>query len=304
MYELPDVTEIVALALGEDLGVDSSLFKGSGDPAGLELLAQDVTSYSVTGLEVRFTGAVVAREACVVAGLPVVAAVYEALSSAAGLFEPVETFPLVAEGSCVAAGTDVMEIDGLAVAVLAGERTALNFLMVLSGIATRARAWAEAAGPDLAVVDTRKTAPGLRMLSKYAVRVGGGQNHRTGLFDMVLIKDNHLRRSSVGEAVSRARRAHPGLAIEVEADTPAQAVEAVEAGAQFVLLDNMDDDTIASVVTRCRERARELGRTVTFEVSGGIGFERLGRLASIGVERVSSSALTLAPPVDFGLDER
>lgn len=303
MYELPDITWAVASALAEDLGVLPSRFTGDGEP-GLDVLERDVTSSSVTGLDARYTGVIVAREACVVAGLPVAAAVFERLSAAAGLFEPVDAFPLVAEGTAVAAGTPVMEVDGLACAVLAGERTALDFLMVLSGIATRTRAWVEAAGDKLIVVDTRKTLPGLRELSKYAVRVGGARNHRMGLYDMVLIKDNHLRGVTIATAVAHARAAHPGLVVEVEADTQAQAIEAVDAGADIILLDNMDDEELAQVASVCRARAAAAGRAVALEASGGIGFERLRALSATGVDRVSSSDLTLAPPVDFGLDER
>ncbi len=184
-----------------------------------------------------------------VAGLPAVAAVYETLSRSAGLFDPIEVFPLVAEGARVKAGTPVAEIEGVAAAVLVGERTALDFLMLLSGIATETARWVAAAGPDLAVCDTRKTMPGLRALSKYAVRVGGGTNHREGLFDMVLVKDNHIAAVAWHQAaVAKARAGHPELLVEVEADTAEQAREAVEAGAHMVLLDNMDDATLAQAV--------------------------------------------------------
>jgi nicotinate-nucleotide pyrophosphorylase (carboxylating) len=241
----------------------------------------------------------------VVAGLQVVHAVYDTLSTAAGLFEPIDVFPLVAEGARVSAGTPVLEIEGVAVAVLAGERTALDFLMLLSGIATETARWVTAAGPDLDVCDTRKTVPGLRDLSKYAVAVGGGTNHRTGLWDMVLIKDNHIRAAGgISAAVESARLVAPAMLVEVEADTLSQAKEAVEAGADLVLLDNMSDDLLGEAVLAVRQAADELGRTVLTEASGGIRRERLAALRKTGVDRVSTSALTLGVAVvDFGLDE-
>jgi len=293
MFELPNVTRIVADALAEDLGVASLRFE-PGAPGAPDVLERDVTSFSIFGVDSAFSGKVVARERCVVCGLPVAAATFEALSAAAGLFDPIEFFPLVAEGATVEPGT----------AVLSAERTALDFLMLLSGIATETARWVEAAGGDLDVCDTRKTVPGLRALSKYAVVVGGGTNHRAGLYDMVLIKDNHIARAgTIEEAVARARDAHPDLVLEGEADTLSQALSAVRAGADIVLLDNMNDAQLAEAVRACRQAAADLGTTVLTEASGGITFERLSGLRQTGVDRVSSSALTLAPTVDFGFDE-
>lgn len=303
MFELPGIVDMVAAALAEDLGVVPSRLT-DGDQVGPDLLELDVTTFSTVGLDAQFAGTIVAREACVVAGLPVAAAVFDMASHAAGLFEPVEMFPLVAEGARVAAGTAVAEVEGLAAAVLIAERTALDFVMTLSGIATQTSRWVSSAGPNLAVFDTRKTVPGLRELSKYAVRVGGGRNHRAGLWDMVLVKDNHLRHIGITEAVQRAREYDPDLVIEVEADTREQALEAVEAGADVVMLDNMDDELLCQVARECRGAAAARGRAIVLEASGGISMERLSAIASTGVDRVSSSALTLAPPVDFGLDER
>ena len=203
------------------------------------------------------------------------------------------------------AGTPVLEIEGIAVAVLAGERTALDLLMLLSGIATETARWVKAAGPKLAVCDTRKTAPGLRALSKYAVAVGGGTNHRAGLFDMALLKDNHIRLAGgITAAVESVQLAHPELLVEVEADTLAQAKEAVDAGADLVLLDNMSDELVEEAVLAVRELADETGRSVLTEASGNISFERLPALRATGVDRVSTSALTMGVrAIDFGLDE-
>lgn len=304
VFELPDVSDIVALALAEDFGVSPDRFApdAAGSP---DLLERDVTSASAVGLDAQFAGQIVCREDAVVAGLPVVAAVYARLSAAAGLFDPVEVFPLVAEGARVPPGTAVAEVEGLAAAVLAGERTALDFLMFLSGIATETARWVELAGPSLAVCDTRKTTPGMRALSKYAVAVGGGTNHRAGLFDMVLVKDNHIATAGgVAAAVATARRDHPELIIEVEADSIDQAREAVEAGANMVLLDNMNDTGLAEAVRAVRDAAALTGRRVLTEASGGITRDRLAALRAAGVDRASTSALTLGVrAVDFGLDE-
>jgi nicotinate-nucleotide pyrophosphorylase (carboxylating) len=304
MYELPSITDTIAVALAEDLGVEASRFLAGAVPSP-DVLTHDVTSSSVVGLDAQFSGVVVAREACTVCGLSVAAEVFEALSRAAGIFEPVEFFPLVPEGARVEPGCAVAEVDGLAAAVLCAERTALDFMMVLSGIATQTARWVAAAGPALAVCDTRKTLPGLRALSKYAVRVGGGTNHRDGLHDMVLVKDNHLARAGgVAQAVAQARAAHPDLVLEVEADSLEQAREAVRAGADIVLLDNMDDEQLTRAVGVCREEASTHGRTVLTEASGTITLARLATLRHTGVDRVSASALTLTGVIDFGLDER
>lgn len=304
MFELPNVDHIVARALSEDLGVDPEWFSPSVQPAP-NILSRDATSSSTIDPDTRFDAVVVAREECVVCGLPVAERVFEEVSHAAGLFEPVEFFPLVAEGARVAPGTEVAEVSGIAQAVLASERTALNFMMVLSGIATVTAQWVELAGDNLAVCDTRKTYPGLRSLSKYAVRVGGGTNHRHGLFDMVLVKDNHRREAGgITAAVGRARLRQPALEVEVEADTVEQAVEAVRAGADLVLLDNMSDDMLVEAVHAARQAAEKRGAPVLLEVSGGVVRSRVPVLRLSGVDRVSSSALTMACPVDFGLDER
>lgn len=304
MFVVPDSAPIIALALAEDLGVAPERFGvlASGGPA---LLESDVTSWAVMGPDARFSGAIVARHPCKVAGLEVVAQVYDILSAAAGLIDPVEVFPLVAEGSQVGAGTPVAEIEGVATAVLAGERTALDFLMQLSGIATRTAEWVAAARGSFDVCDTRKTPPGHRMLAKYAVTVGGGVNHRFGLDDMVLVKDNHIRSAGgIAAAVGKARKARPDLLIEVEAESLTQAIEVVQAGADLVLLDNFRDADLPGVVTAVRAAAEKAGRHIVIEASGGITLARIPALRRSGVDRVSTSALTFgAPVVDFGLDE-
>ncbi|MDO9556373.1 MAG: carboxylating nicotinate-nucleotide diphosphorylase [Coriobacteriia bacterium] len=300
MFLLPDCDALIASALAEDLGVPVARVLRPGD---VSLLERDVTSASVVPAGVRFQGRIVAREACVVCGLPVAERVFEMLAIAAGLGDDVEVFPLLAEGTAVTAGTPVAEVSGSARVVLAAERTALDLVMLLSGIATEAARWQAEAGESIAVTDTRKTLPGLRDLSKYAVAVGGAHNHRVGLWDMVLVKDNHIAHAGgIAAAVGAARAVHPELLVEVEADTIGQATEAAAAGADIVLLDNMDDATTAEAVRAVRA-ACPMEKECLTEASGKITFERLAGLRATGVDRVSSSALTLALPVDFGLDE-
>ncbi|MBN2248459.1 MAG: carboxylating nicotinate-nucleotide diphosphorylase [Coriobacteriia bacterium] len=299
IFTLPTTDDLIAAALAEDLGVQPSRVLSAAD-TGAPLLDRDVTSSATVPGDAVFTGSITARDAGVACGLPAVARTFEMLAHAAGSL-PVNCFPLVAEGADVASGTAVMEISGPARTVLAAERTALDIVMVLSGIATEARRWQRAAGDRMAVTDTRKTLPGLRALSKYAVAVGGAHNHRAGLFDMVLIKDNHIAHAGgIAAAVAAARAAHSDLLVECEADSIEQAVEAARAGADYVLLDNMDDATLTRAVEAVRETAA--GRKCLTEASGRVMFDRLPALAATGVDRVSSSALTLARPMDFGLD--
>jgi nicotinate-nucleotide pyrophosphorylase (carboxylating) len=296
-FGLPDVDAVIAAALAEDLGVSPATLL-TATPG---LLDADVTG-ALLAAAARFQGVMRMRSAGVVCGLPVAQRVWQLLAAAAEVEAP-ECFPLVAEGAAVDPGRAVLDVTGDARVVLAGERTALDFVMVLSGIATRAAEWQAAAGPSVEVTDTRKTVPGLRALSKYAVAVGGASNHRMGLFDMVLIKDNHIAASGdVASAIARSRELHPSLLVEVEADTVEQAARAAASGADMVLLDNMDDAMLADAVTAVRQ-ATPAGRACLTEASGGITLERLATLAATGVDRVSASALTLAPPLDVGLDE-
>ncbi len=307
-YGLPEMDGLIAAALAEDLGVAAEEFMATGTfPT---VLDHDVTGAATIPSDASFKGSIVARNAGVVCGLPVALRVWEMLAQTVGEgggqdTVPLDAIPLVGEGSEVGPGTIVAEVGGPARLVLAGERTALNMLMVLSGIATEARRWhAEAAG-ELEVLDTRKTLPGLRALSKYAVRVGGAVNHREGLYDMFLIKDNHIDLAGgITKAVQAARAASEDMLVEVEADTLADAEEAARAGADIVMLDNMSDEETARAVAAVRRIADEAGRTILTEASGNITIERLPALKEAGVDRVSSSALTLASPLDFGLDGR
>ncbi len=197
----------------------------------------------------------------------------------------------------MAPGARLAEIDGFARGILAAERTALNFLQHLSGIASLTRRFVDASRGRMTILDTRKTVPTLRGLAKYAVRCGGGTNHRFGLHDGVLIKDNHIRvAGSIGEAVRRVRERHRATPIEVETQSLQQVDAALAAGADIIMLDNLDDAQMAEAVRRIAGRAR-------VEISGGITLERIPVLTAIGADCVSVGALThSAPAADISLE--
>jgi nicotinate-nucleotide pyrophosphorylase (carboxylating) len=207
------------------------------------------------------------------------------------------------DGDQLAPGDTVMEVTGALRPILTAERTALNFLGHLSGIATLTAefvAAAHASNPSVAILDTRKTTPGLRTLEKAAVRAGGGTNHRMGLSDAVLVKDNHLAGTSITDAVARARALWPGRMVEIECDTLEQVGEAARAGADAVLLDNMDP---ATVVTAIAVAGAEATGPILTEVSGGVTLSTVGALAAAGPDRISVGALTHSATVlDLGLD--
>lgn len=240
---------------------------GSGDVTTTALVDEDATCKAV----------VLAKETGVVCGLDVAASVFAELG--------VDFEPLVAEGSAVEA-EPIAEVEGLARGVLTGERVALNLIGHLSGVATLTRRYVDAvAGTGATILDTRKTTPGLRALEKHAVTVGGGTNHRLGLDDGLLIKDNHLRLvGGITSAVNRARAA-TGLPVEVEAETLAQVEEAVEAGADTILLDNMTLDELREAVGLVAGRAK-------LEASGGVTLDTVRAIAETGVDFVSAGALT------------
>ena len=208
------------------------------------------------------------------------------------------------DGSPLSPGTVIAEIEGPMRSALTAERTALNFLGHLSGVASLTRRYVDAvasANPATRVLDTRKTTPGLRALEKAAVRAGGGTNHRAGLSDAVLVKDNHLAGLSITEAVARAREQWPGRMVEVECDRRSQADEAVDAGATVVMLDNMTADEVAACVAALRQRAG--AAAVLVEVSGGVTLDTAPAYAAAGADLVSVGALTHSAPVlDIGLD--
>ena len=274
-----DLAAFVRETLAEDLG--------NGLPGG----GHDVTSESVIPADVRFSGVMDSRDPISVAGLPIAVAFFRALDP------DMEIEILVAEGQSVPAGSDLMRLSGNARAMLTAERSALNTVQHLSGIATMVREYVDTMdNPGCTLLDTRKTIPGLRHLEKYAVRMGGGNNHRMGLWDAAMIKDNHvLVAGNVAEAVRRAREAGTETII-CEVDRLDQIEPALEAGATRLLLDNMEPDTLREAV------AMVAGRVPT-EASGGINLQTIKAKAATGVDYVSVGRLTQsAPAADIGLD--
>ncbi len=273
-----EVARAVSLALAEDLGPEGDLTGQLLDPS------------------LRATAAIVAREHGVLAG--------EACAVAA--FESVDPDLAVRfgrhDGDELEPGTVVATVEGSMRSIVAAERTALNFLCHLSGIATATRSLVDAVRgvrDDVAVLDTRKTTPGLRALEKAAVRAGGGTNHRSSLSESVLLKDNHLGVLGIEAAVTRARDRWPGVRVQVECDTSDQVAAAVAAGADAILLDNMSPQHAAS----CVELARSLRREVFIEASGHISVATAPQMAATGVDAVSSGALTHSVrALDLGLD--
>ncbi|WP_445192108.1 carboxylating nicotinate-nucleotide diphosphorylase [Sphingomonas sp. Tas61C01] len=269
-----DLAAFVAATLAEDLGE-----------------AGDITSAAVIPAAARFTGVMDARDPIVVAGLPIAEAFFRALDP------DVRIDRLVEDGTAVAAGTDLMRIEGAARAMLTAERSALNTVQHLSGIATMTRGYVDRIlGTGATLLDTRKTIPGLRVIEKYATRMGGAQNHRMGLWDAAMIKDNHVAvAGDIGEAVRRAREA--GIArIIVEVDRVDQIEPALAAGATHLLLDNMDPPTL-------RDAVAFIGGRVPTEASGGVRLDTIRAIAETGVTYVSVGRLTQsAPAADIGLD--
>jgi len=257
----------------------------------------DVTSEATAAPAARGTAGVVARQPGVLAGLPVALAVLDA----AGV-PPDAAEPLRADGDRIGAGCEVLRISAPLREMLGAERTMLNFLTHLSGIATSTRAWADAvAGTGAAVRDTRKTTPGLRELEKYAVRCGGGINHRMGLGDAALVKDNHLTAAGgIAAAIAAVRAAAPGVPLEVECDSLAQVREALAAGAGLILLDNMGLDDLRAAVALARDHP-----PVRLEASGGLRLDKARTGAETGIDFIAVGALThSSPALDLGLDMR
>jgi nicotinate-nucleotide pyrophosphorylase (carboxylating) len=258
------IQDIVSRALAEDVG------------------AGDLTTLAIVDAQDQCRAEIVAQADGVIAGLPVARLTFHAV-------DPQVTFDaIVSDGARVSDGMTIAHLAGPTRAILTAERTALNFLQRLSGIATTTAEYVETVhGTAARVLDTRKTAPGLRLLDKYAVRMGGGHNHRVGLFDGVLIKDNHLRAAGgVGEAVRRAQAAaHHLVKVEVEVQTLEEVEEAVGADADVILLDNMD-------VSEVREAVGLIAGRCLTEVSGGVTLDSIRELAETGVDFISVGALT------------
>jgi nicotinate-nucleotide pyrophosphorylase (carboxylating) len=270
-----DLMDFIRRTLGEDLGQGG-----------------DITSRAVIAEDARFTAEMNARQELVVAGIEIAAGFFRNLDGNVGIER------LVEDGARVVPGTTLMRLVGSARAMLTAERSALNTLQHLSGVATLTRSYVDAiAGTGATLIDTRKTIPGLRSLEKYAVRMGGAENHRLRLDDGVLIKDNHVAvAGGVAEAVRLARDANTGLKVQVEVDRIDQIEPALSAGADRLLLDNMDPAML-------REAVKLVAGRVPLEASGGVTLETIRFIAETGVDYISVGRITQsAPAVDIGLD--
>ena len=281
IFKRPEVKESIALALREDLGD----------------IGVDVTTESLVSEEARAEAHLVAREACVIAGTAVAEEVFLQVNP------DLQIEACVADGDNVEAMTNVLTIKGSAKSILTAERTALNFMQRMCGVASITAKYVKAAGnPEVDLLCTRKTTPLLRPFEKYSVRCGGGVNHRYGLFDAVLIKDNHLASwerthgIGVGEAVAAARAKYPDLKIEVEVDTIDQLKESLETKPDWVLLDNMAPPVLRECVALCKDICKT-------EASGGINLDTVYDIAQTGVDAISVGALThSSPSIDLALD--
>lgn len=275
IFDLPAVRDVIRAALAEDIG------RG------------DLTTQLTVPATVAARAEIVAKQPGVLAGVPLVRRIFALVGDGA-----VQVEERMDDGADFAAGAVLVALRGPAADLLAGERVTLNFLQHLSGVATLTRRFVTAVGGARAhVVDTRKTLPGFRVLDKYAVRVGGGHNHRMGLDDGVLIKDNHI--VAAGGITAAVRRARAGMShtvtIEVECTTLAEVEEALQAGVDAILLDNMTVDAMADAVRRIDRRAR-------VEASGGVTLDSIGAIAATGVDLISVGALThSAPAVDLSM---
>jgi nicotinate-nucleotide pyrophosphorylase (carboxylating) len=265
--------DLVRRALDEDLGAGDLTTDATVDPAQ------------------RARGVFIVKAPCVLAGLDVAAETFRQVDAS------VAVSARRLDGERCAPGDEIAVVNGPARALLIAERTALNFLQRLSGIATRTRQFVDAAAGRITVLDTRKTTPTLRALEKYAVAAGGGTNHRAGLYDAILIKDNHIRLAGgVAAAIERVRRQSPQLRIEVEAQTLAEVDEALASAAEIILADNMSPADVRETVVRARGRAK-------VEISGGVTLERIQELGGTGADYVSVGALThSAPAVDISFE--
>lgn len=275
------VREAAARAVGEDVG------------------PLDVTSRLTVPKELRATGMLVCKEPCVLAGLDVAEAVFREVDGS------LRWHTKARDGDRLEKGHGVAEVEGCAQSILTGERCALNFLQRLSGVATLTAVFVQAVkGTRAQILDTRKTTPGLRALERHAVRAGGGVNHRTGLYDGVLIKENHqslMGPGSLSDSIQRARREFPELILVVEADSVPLAESLLKEPVDRILLDNLNAKQVAQVVSR----RNSLGVKVELEASGGVTPARAEELAKAGVEWISVGALThSAKAIDFSLDIR
>ncbi|MFH0919352.1 MAG: carboxylating nicotinate-nucleotide diphosphorylase [Fibrobacterota bacterium] len=263
-FNIKAALPILRLALAEDLGPG------------------DVTSEALPRKK-RASAVIRAKAPGIICGLPLLPVILRELGG------PTTVRLMARDGNRVRAGQKLALLTGRAHVLLSAERTMLNFLGLLSGIATLTRQYADAVrGTDARIYDTRKTPPGLRYLAKYAVRMGGGQNHRMGLYDMALIKDNHIAELGITEAVKRVHQRRPGLIVEVEAEKLSQVLEALESNADIIMLDNMSCAEMKKAVTVIRKRSKK----VRVEASGGVDLRSVRAIARTGVDRISVGAIT------------
>jgi nicotinate-nucleotide pyrophosphorylase (carboxylating) len=286
MNDFPDqaARELVTVALREDLGPDG----------------RDVTTLATIPAGQVRVGEIAARGAGVVAGGPVIAIVLESVAELISAAVP-KVEVVVVDGTRIERGDVIARVEGPTRVILTAERTILNILSRLSGVASHTRRWADALEcTGTMVLDTRKTTPGMRLLEKYAVRVGGGTNKRLGLYDVAMIKDNHkLAAGSVAAAYRLVHEMFPEVDIQVEVETPAEAREAYDAGARFIMCDNMSVPVLRETVTLLRD----LGERVEVEATGGMTLDVVAEHAATGVDYVSVGGLTHSSPiVDLGLD--
>jgi len=273
------INAIIELALTEDIG--------SGD----------ATTISVVEMDKEVSAKLIAKEDCVISGLQIAEAVLKKVDS------KISFIPFVNDGDSVIKGTIIAKITGSAKAILTGERTALNFIQHLSGISTITKKYVEKTkGSNTQILDTRKTTPGWRNMEKYAVAAGGGTNHRIGLYDRIMIKDNHRELANMDgvggiiRSVEKARAKYPNLKVEVEADTLDEVREAVEARADYILLDNMSNEVMVEAV-------KINNKTAKLEASGGITIDRISSICKIGVDFISVGAITHSvKAADISLD--
>lgn len=280
-----DALAVIRTALDEDLG----------GPDGV-----DVTTTATIPVDQVSTAHVVAREGGALAGIPLVAMVFDQVARRTGA-EPLRVTTRRGDGEVVAQGDVVAVLEGSTRVTLVGERTMLNLVCRLSGIATHTHAWAERLeGTGATVLDTRKTTPGLRALEKYAVRAGGGTNKRMGLYDVAMIKDNHkLAAGSLGKAYAAVRAQFPHVPVQVEVTTTEEALESVAVGARFLLCDNMSVDLLRETV----RAVRATGERVELEATGGLTLELARAYAETGVDYLSVGGLTHSSPIlDLALD--
>jgi nicotinate-nucleotide pyrophosphorylase (carboxylating) len=290
---LPQESSLLASSLTEALGAEE-LRRLVVAAIEEDLGEGDLTSSTAVPEAARVVARLVAKQSGVLAGLELFREAFLICDSEA------EVELLARDGETVTAGQEIARVSGNARAVLVAERTALNFLQQLSGVATLTAAYVAAAAGRARILDTRKTVPGLRSLQKYAVVMGGGETHRFGLFDEAMIKDNHLDLAGMDlEALTRDVRGKLGPAIKItsEARDPEEASGAVRGGADVVLLDNMTPEEMGALVPELRALAEARGRAVELEASGGIGLETVAHVAASGVDRISVGALTHSAPV-------